>query len=409
MPTLRVLILGSTGSIGTQTLETIDHLNTLYAVGKSPNRYVVVGLVAGKNGALLGQQAARYGVQDLGLGHAAAAAQLLDCPGIASPRLRTGPNAAEQLVREVDAHIVVAAMVGAAGLPATLAAAQLGRTIALANKETLVAAGSLIVPMCHQTGATLLPVDSEHSAVWQCLAGSVDDGGNPSAASPLVAGPSVARVVLTASGGGLRHLSKAQAFDATPEMALKHPTWNMGAKVTIDSASLTNKAFEVIEAHWLFGLQPERIGVIIHPQSIVHSMVEYTDGSIIAQLSPPDMRLPIQVALCWPHRCPGIASRMNWANLKSLEFEQPEPGRFPALDAADTVMRQGGTSGATLNAASEHATEAFLNHKIPFGRMGELITAAMSALPARPVTSLNDILQADSAARACVQELLLKQ
>lgn len=397
----RVLILGCTGSIGTQTIETTDHLNALHAAGRWPHSYTIVGLVAGRNTELLARQAQQCKVTNLGLGRAAGKADLVGQLGSQAARctIRTGPDAAEQLVREVEADIVVAAMVGAAGIPATLAAAALGRQIALANKETLVAAGELIVPVCRRTGATLLPVDSEHSAVWQCLAGSHTTEGAVAGAAPLNAGPEVQRVILTASGGALRHLSKADAYNATPEMALKHPTWSMGAKVTIDSASLTNKAFEIIEAHWLFGLEPERIGVLIHPQSIVHSLVEYADGSAIAQLSPPDMRLPIQVALCWPHRGDGVARRMDWAALRTLEFSLPEPGRFAALDAADTVMRRAGTSGATFNAASEVATEAFLAKRIPFGRMGEVVMRAMSELGHSPVRDLADVLAADAEAR----------
>lgn len=394
-PERRVLLLGSTGSIGTQTLDVIDHLNALAAGDPTHPRYRVVGLAAHRSTDLLAQQAKRFNVPVL-----AVSCNDTVISGCAARVLR-GPESPEQLVREVDADIVVAAMVGSAGLPATLAAVRLGRDIALANKETLVAAGSLIVPAARASGSRLLPVDSEHSALWQCLQGIA---GSPHACPPMAHPASVAKLILTASGGALRHLPSAEMYHATPAMALKHPTWSMGAKVTIDSASLTNKAFEVIEAHWLFGTPAEQIHVVVHPQSIVHSLVEYTDGNILAQLGSPDMKGPIQYALTFPQRPVASARRMDLTTLSKLEFSIPDLQRYPALGIAYAVIRDGGTSGAVFNAASEVAVEAFLaaGGAMPFGQLGELVHEAMSRLPVRPVRELGDVLAADREARDLV-------
>jgi len=415
----RVLILGSTGSIGTQTLAVIAHLNALARAGRWPTHYEVVGLLAGKNAELLGAQASTLAAAGhsriaLGIGDAAVAASA----GESLPLTFTGAGAAEQMVRSIPADLVVAAMVGAAGMPATLAAAELGRKIALANKETLVAAGELIVPLCIRSGAMLLPVDSEHSAIWQILAGARTASGSPCLAPPFITGDEVARIVLTASGGALRKLDRAAMASATAEMALKHPTWTMGAKVTIDSASLTNKAFELIEAHWLFGVSPERLGVSVHPQSMVHSMVEFIDGSVLAQISPPDMRLPIALALTWPLRAPAITRRVDWQActppvtahepmpLGTMEFEPPDEDRYPALAIAREVMRSGGTSGAIFNAASEEATSAFIEGRIRFGAMTDLVRGTLDAVSSTPLLSLHDALHADAAARRCAHQLI---
>ncbi len=396
MTTRRILILGSTGSIGTQTLDVIEHLNALHAAGKHAFGYKVVGLAAGRNHALLTEQASRFGVCDIAL---AGSGEALN--GTHDMRVRHGTDGAERLVREVDADIVVASMVGASGLPATLAAVQLGHDVALANKETLVAAGSLIVPAARASGSKLLPVDSEHAAVWQCL----QNGQQP--CPPMVVATDVSRIVLTASGGPFRTWSRERAYNATPKEALAHPTWTMGAKVTIDSASLTNKAFEVIEAHWLFGAPAERIGVLIHPQSIVHSLVEYADGNVIAQLGPPDMRAPIQYALTFPVRDDGRSHKMDFSKLSKLEFEEPDLERFPALALAYRVIREGGSSGAVFNAASEEAVNAFLDTGGPglaFGRIPELAREAMDHFGVRAIASLADVLEADRLAREFVRE-----
>jgi 1-deoxy-D-xylulose-5-phosphate reductoisomerase len=393
----RLVILGSTGSIGTQTLDVVTHLNALHARGAYARRTEVVGLAAGSNAATLLEQAGRFGVADLAL---ADDRNRVDAP--AGVRLRRGADAAEALVREVGADLVLSSMVGACGLPATLAAIERGTDIALANKETLVAAGRVIVDACARTGSRLLPVDSEHSGLWQCLA-SRSSG---HAAPPFEVDGEVSRVILTASGGALRDLPKERIHDATPELALAHPTWSMGAKVTIDSASLTNKALELIEAHWLFGVDADRLGALVHPASIVHALVEFADGSTLAQLGAPDMRTPIQVAVAHPHRVEGRAASLDWGSLRSLAFEAPDLERFPALELGFRVIREGGTAGAIFNAANERAVEAFLDHRIPFGEIHRLTEAALSQVGVSPIGSLADALSADAAARRCVDELL---
>jgi 1-deoxy-D-xylulose-5-phosphate reductoisomerase len=331
----------------------------------------------------------------------------------AGARLRVGEGAAERLVREVQADVVVAAMVGASGLPATLAAVELGRDVALANKETLVAAGCLIIPAARASGSRLLPVDSEHSGVWQCLAG--DRGAGAAAAPPMALGADVERVVLTASGGPFRTWTREKAYHAPPSAALAHPTWSMGAKVTIDSASLTNKAFEVIEAHWLFGVPGERIGVVVHPQSVVHALVEFADGSVVAQVGSADMRGPIQYALTFPQRPPGVCRRLDVLGLSRLDFERPDPVRFPALTLAYRAIAEGGTSGAVFSAASEEAVSAYLTPealggaRVAFGRIPELAAAAMDAVGVGVVRTLADVLAADAAARAFVRAAIARE
>lgn len=406
----RVLLLGSTGSIGTQTVEVIRHLNALHARGQWPQRYEVVGLAAGRNAAVCLEQAREFGVRDVALA---------DGNGAEPPagvRLRRGPDAAERLVREVECDLVLAAMVGFAGLPATLAAVQLGRDVALANKETLVAAGGLVVPAAARSGSRLLPVDSEHCAVWMCLQGTTEPTGDGVGGQggvedqrlcpPCDVSARVSRVILTASGGPFRTRSRDEVYHATAAEAMRHPTWNMGPKVTIDSASLTNKALEVIEAHWLFGLPGKQIGVLVHPQSIVHSIVEYPDGSAIAQLAPPDMRTPIQYALTYPARPAGVSRKFDWAKLGTLEFAEPDFERFPALGLAWRVIEQGGTAGAVMNAANEAAVEAFIAGTIPFGRIPELTTAAMDQVGVSPLRDLRDAEEADAEARRFVSSAL---
>lgn len=399
----RILLLGSTGSIGTQTVEVIEHLNRLHAAGRWRVRYEVVGLATGQNSTLLLEQAARLNVRDLAIADESAR---IDPSGT---KLRRGASAGERLVREVACDVVLGAMVGSAGLPATLAAVELGRDVALANKETLVAAGALVVPAAARAGAKLLPVDSEHCALWQCLQGW-EAGGGRVASSPIcppcVLGEHVARAILTASGGPFRTWDAARIAGASVEDALNHPTWKMGPKVTIDSASLTNKALEVIEAHWLFGLPGEKIGVLVHPQSIVHAMAEFADGSVLAQLGPPDMRTPIQYALSFPERPAGISRRIDFASMRTLEFSPPDTARFPALDLAYRVIELGGTAGAIFNAANEAAVEAFLARAIPFGRIPELSRDALERVGVSALRSLDDAITADTEARAAVRMAL---
>jgi len=376
----RVIVLGSTGSVGRQTLEVVEHLRA----GGDPIR--VVGLSAGSNAQLLRKQAARLGIE-----HTAIAEP--DHDGFTF----AGPDAAERLVRAVEADIVVTAIMGAAGLSATIAAIELGRDLAFANKETLVAAGELVVPLARARRVSLRPVDSEHAALWLCLK-CVDDACCP----PCTVPEEVERVVVTASGGPFRAWDADQLLTATAADALDHPTWSMGRKITIDSATMMNKAFELIEAHWLFDLAPERLGVLVHPQSIVHAMAELRDGSVIAQLGDPDMRTPIQQALTHPARPNGAARRLDLAAVGSLSFEHADPARFPALDLWKTVIKMGGTAGAIVNGANEAAVAAFLEGRLGFCQIEALSRAAIDAVGVSALRSLADCLDADAEARRFV-------
>jgi len=384
-PTRRIILLGSTGSIGTNTLAVVEHLRTIGAAN-----FDVVGLAAGANAAALREQAERFGVKDVAIADANQAHVLR---GVG--QVDAGADAAEALIDRVARRgdLVVGAMVGSSGVPATIKAIERGCDIALANKETLVAAGAIVMPLAKKHGVHILPVDSEHSAIFQCLmAGrSIDE---------------VARLVITASGGPFRKANKAEIHGATPEQALNHPTWSMGPKVTIDSASMMNKALEVIEAHWLFGLPADRIDVIVHPQSIVHSFVEFVDGSVLAQLGPPDMKTPIQFALTYPSREFGCSRTMKWDALKQLDFEPVDHDRFAAVSLAFRVIGAGGTSGAIFNAANEAAVEAFLARRIRFGAISELVADALDRIAPTPIHSLQDVMRADEAGRRLVREQL---
>jgi 1-deoxy-D-xylulose-5-phosphate reductoisomerase len=402
----RLIILGSTGSIGTQALEVVEHINALHAKGQFPFAYEVVGLAMGQNVKVLDEQSRRFPLAQLAIAHPDVRDMVIAEQGMSASfsgrllRAHHGQNAAEELVREVPCDFVLAAMVGSAGLPATLAAIELGRDIALANKETLVAAGSLIIPAAQASGSKLLPVDSEHAALWQCL--------TPQTPPPLEAPKSLSRAILTASGGPFRTWSKQQAAAATPDQALKHPTWSMGRKVTIDSASLMNKALEVIEAHWLFGLPADKIDALIHPQSLIHALAEFEDGSLIAQLAAPDMRSPIQHAMTWPLRSHGIARRLDLGALASLELSPVDHDRFPLFKLGHRAIHQGGTAGAILSAANEAAVGAFLAGHCSFGRMQEAILDAVEAIKPAPMTSLDDCLAAESVARDYISQSLSK-
>lgn len=396
----RLLLLGSTGSIGAQTVDAVVHLNELHARGEWPTRYEVAGLAAGRSVGAMLEQAKLLGVRDAAVTEPDDVEDAAAQARAAGVNLRTGPEACERLVREVEADLVLAAIVGSAGLPATLAAVSMGRDVALANKETLVAAGSLVVPAAERSGARLLPVDSEHSAIWQCL-----PWGD---APPMALGPEVTRVTLTASGGPFRTWSRERVEKATVKQALNHPTWKMGAKVTIDCASLTNKGLELIEAHWLFGLGSDRLAAVVHPQSIIHSFVEYADGSIMAQLGAPDMRTPIQIAASWPWRAPGCSKKLDLMTLSKLDFEPVDTERFPAVRAAfeviDAMARpSGATAGAVFNAANEAAVEAFLAGEIPFGRITALAREALDEVGLGAMRSLEDAVQADREARRFVR------
>ena len=386
----RVVVLGSTGSIGTQTLDAIAHLNDLAERGESRQRFEVVGLAARAQAAALAEQAARFAAPVVAI---ADETRPLQTPA----RVLRGAGSAEQLVRETRPDLVVAAMVGAAGLPATLAAAELGIDIALANKETLVAAGQLVVPMARRTGARLLPIDSEHSGLWQCLQGLCTRGEHLVPPSPA---PAILRLaIITASGGPFRTTPLEQVHAATVEQALAHPTWAMGPKNTIDSATMINKGLELIEARWLFDLDADRLGVLIHPQSIVHAIAELADGSSIAQLSAPDMRCPIQLALTWPMRAAGCSRSIDWRELTRLDFAEPDTERFPAIGLAFEVIRRGGGAGAVFNAANEVAVRAFLDRTIPFGRVVEIVGTALHELPCGGADTLDGIMSIDAAAR----------
>ena len=347
-------MLGSTGSIGTSAAAVIR---------ASQGRLQAIGLSAHRSTEALLEQAQALHPQWIVVTDAQASARQ-DWSALPSDtELLVGQDALEEAVRRPEVDTVLAGIVGAAGLQSTWAALDAGKTVALANKETLVMAGPLAMQLATERGARLLPVDSEHSAVFQALeAGRRQD---------------LQRIILTASGGPFREYTTEQMAAVTAEDALRHPTWDMGPKITVDSATMMNKALEMIEARWLFALDAEQIGVAIHPQSIVHSLVEFVDGSIIAQLSPPDMKLPIQYALSYPERWEGVAERLDWSSVMQLEFHPPDVQRFPALALGAEVARAGGTTGAVLNAANEAAVASFLSGELPFT---EIVPACRSVL-----------------------------
>ncbi|HVK12153.1 MAG TPA: 1-deoxy-D-xylulose-5-phosphate reductoisomerase [Gemmataceae bacterium] len=367
----KVVVLGSTGSIGT---------NTLDVVGRLPELFEVVGLSARSRAADLAAQAERFRPQWVALTGESGEKPTLP----AGTEFLTDAEAVARRVQAADVDVVVSAVVGAAGLLGTWAALEAGKTVALANKETLVLAGGPVMDLVRARGGRLLPVDSEHSAIFQAIA-------------DRPAG--VERVVLTGSGGPFRGRTRDQLRAVTVEEALNHPTWRMGPKITVDSATLMNKALEVIEARWLFALAPDRIDVVIHPESMVHSFVEFVDGSVLAQISPPDMRLPIQYALTYPERLPCPARRVNWRELSSFRFEAPDRETFPALDLGYEVARRGGTAGAVLNAANEVAVEAFLARQIPFLDIPRASRAVLDAHAFDPRPTLDGLLAADRWAR----------
>ncbi len=376
----RLVILGSTGSIGEAALEVAASL------GEGQVR--IVGLAARRNWKRLAEQARRFAVPMVAIAEEASADRLRQ----ASPpqtRVLAGVNALSELVTAANATFVLAAIVGAAGLPATLAAVDAGIDVGLANKESLVVAGSLLMPLARKRGGAVLPVDSEHSAVFQALhSGRAEE---------------VRRVYLTASGGPFRTWSAAEIERATVEDALKHPTWSMGPKITIDSATMMNKALEVVEAHHLFDLAPEQIEVLVHPESIVHSMVEFRDGSTIAQLGEPDMKTPIQFALTYPHRANGLATHLDWSRARTLHFEPPDFERFPALRLGFDAARRGGTAGAVLNAANEAAVERFREGTLRLPQIARASEDALRRHEYNPTPDLEDLMAADAWARQEVQ------
>lgn len=388
-----LVVLGSTGSVGRQTLDVVERLG---------GRWRVVGLAAHRNAELLAEQAAGLGAGTVALLDEEAAARARELLAPLGVRVLAGREGVEEVASLPAADLVVSALVGAAGLLPTYAAVRAGKDVALANKETLVAAGHLVMRAVAEKGIRLLPVDSEHSAAFQCLhaAGSFAPGRHPAG---------VRRLVLTASGGPFRGWSREELARATPEQALRHPTWRMGPRITVDSATLMNKGLEVIEAHWLFGLDYGVIDVVIHPESLVHALVELEDGAVLAHLSLPDMRLPIQYALTYPERLPAPAGFLDLARAGRLHFEEPDRELFPCLGLARAAGEAGGTMPAVLNAANEVAVAAFLEGRIGFLSLPEIINMVMSAHRVKADPSLDEVLQADQwargEARACLERL----
>lgn len=372
----RVAVLGSTGSIGTSALDVARHL---------PDRVEVAGLAAHSKWELLAEQCREFRPRVAVLCDPDAFRRADRTQFPRETELLAGPDAAARLAAAADVDVVLSAVVGAAGLGGTWAALEAGKTVALANKETLVVGGPLVTELAATRGAKLLPVDSEHSAIFQALTGHT--------------AADISRVVLTASGGPFRGKTAADLESVTPAQALQHPTWRMGPKITVDSATLMNKALEVIEARWLFGLDAGQIDVIVHPESVVHSFVEFADGSVLAQLSPPDMRLPIQLALTHPARVAGPAKRLDWRTLSALHFEQPDRQTFRALDLGFEVARRGGTCGAVLNAANEAAVGRFLAGGLAFLEIARCCRAVLDAHDFDPRPTLERLLALDTWAR----------
>ncbi len=373
----RITLLGATGSIGLRTLELVQSF---------PDEFSVVGLAArGSHVELMADLVRKHGPRAVALLDRAAVDRLAGLLPPPRPELLAGPEGLAALARDVEADIVVSALVGAAGLLPTMAAIRAGRPVALANKETLVMAGRLMTAAARQHGVPLLPVDSEHSAIFQCLVGH-----NRS---------EVHRILLTASGGPFRDLPPERFAAVTVEDALRHPTWKMGAKITIDSATLMNKGLEVIEARWLFDVAPEQVQVLVHPQSVVHSMVEYIDGSVIAQLGVADMGVPILYALTYPERRPTPAARLDLTRVGQLEFAEPDLQRFPCLRLARQALAAGGAAPVVLNAANEVAVAAFLERRLRFTDIADLIEAALADAPAGDPQTIEECVAIDAETR----------
>jgi 1-deoxy-D-xylulose-5-phosphate reductoisomerase len=372
----RIAVLGSTGSIGTSCLDVVQ----AHAPSMS-----VVGLTAHSRWQQLADQCRRLVPRWAALSDERWQGRLPANAFDPRTELLFGPQGIERIVAQPEVETVVSGIVGAAGLRGTWAALEAGKTVAFANKETLVVAGPLMMDLVRRRGGTLLPVDSEHSAVFQALqCGRRNE---------------VRRVVLTASGGPFRDWPESQLDDVTPDMALAHPTWQMGPKITVDSATMMNKALEVIEARWLFDLDVDQIEVVVHPQSIVHALVEFVDGSVVAQMSPPDMKLPIQYALTWPERIEGTTPRLDFSGALSLDFEPPDVEKFPALELGREVARRGGTCGAVLNAANEVAVQRFLDGAMAFRDIPRACRAVLDAHHFDPSPTLDELLRLDRWAR----------
>ncbi|BAU27706.1 1-deoxy-D-xylulose 5-phosphate reductoisomerase [Aneurinibacillus soli] len=376
----KLAILGSTGSIGTQTLD---------VVRQHPDEFAVTALAAGRNVALLAEQACEFVPKLVSVQTKELAEQLRGrIPD--SVRILWGDEGALDVATHAEASFLVAAMVGSAGLAPTLAAIEAGKTIGLANKETLVTAGHLVTDLVRKHGVPLLPIDSEHSAIFQCLQGERVE--------------QVRRLILTASGGSFRDKTRDELAGVTVEAALSHPNWSMGAKITIDSATMMNKGLEIIEAHWLFGVPYDKIETVLHKESIIHSMVEFTDRAVMAQLGTPDMRIPIQYALTYPDRLPLESEPLDLIKMGTLHFAAPDFERYPCLGFAYEAGRKGGTMPAVLNAANEVAVSRFLAGEIPFLAIEDIIASVMAKHQAIAAPSLDEIVATDAWARRAAEQ-----
>ena len=371
----RITILGATGSIGKSTLDLVE---------RSPDRFQVVALTAQTNVGALADAAIRTSAELAVIADPSLLPELRERLGASGCRASAGP---EGLIEAASGHadLVMAAIVGCAGLVPTMTAIESGKTLALANKEALVTAGRLMTDAATRSGSVLLPVDSEHNAIFQCLAGSRSDD--------------VERLILTASGGPFREWPIERMRSANPAQAVAHPKWSMGAKISVDSATLMNKGLELIEAHHLFGLDSGRIDVVVHPQSIVHSLVEFVDGSLLAQLGTADMRIPISYTLAWPERMPTPSKRLALAEIARLDFELPDLARFPALRLAREALEAGGGASVVLNAANEVAVEAFLNGRIGFCDIAALVEEALTQVRSAAPQSIDDVVALDGETR----------
>ncbi len=386
-----VAVLGSTGSVGESTLDVL---------ARHRQRFRLVAIAAHTNAGKLARQVREWQPAYAALADESAAAQLRALVGAAAPntQLLAGPGALEEIARLAEVQCVMAAIVGAAGLRSTLAAARAGKRLLLANKESLVMAGPLLVAAVNAAGATLLPIDSEHNAIFQCL---------PPAARTGVAPPGLRRVLLTASGGPFRDLPGEALADVTPEAALAHPNWVMGRKISVDCATLMNKGLELIEACLLFGLTPAQVQILVHPQSIVHSLVEYVDGSVLAQLGSPDMRTPIAHALAWPERIDSGVEFLDLLKAGRLDFRAPDAERFRCLALAQAAARAGGLYPVVLNAANEVAVEAFLARQLNFPGIAAVIEAVVERGTGGAIGGLDDVLAADAEGRARAREQIV--
>ena len=377
----QIAILGSTGSIGTQALQVIE---------EHPDLYEAYALTANNQVELLAQQARKFMPAAVVIANEAKYVQMKQMLADLPIQVYAGADALCEIVEAKPIDVVLASMVGYAGLRPTMNAIKAGKAIALANKETLVVAGELINALAQQYHTPILPVDSEHSAIFQCL--------EPNNA--------LEKVILTASGGPFRTFSMEQLQHVTKEQALKHPNWDMGAKITIDSATMMNKGFEVIEAKWLFGVRPDQIEVVVHPQSVIHSMVQYEDGAVKAQLGVPDMRLPIQYAFSYPQRIKASFDRLDFATMKELTFEQPDTNRFRCLALAYEALNRGGNMACIVNAANEVVVSAFLKDRLPFLRMSEVIEQCMGKVPFIQTPTYEDYVATDAETRRMAESLI---